>query len=105
MLESLCKGSPASSSHDEAKAETQTKEVKPTMETVEQMKSQLYQCQKLGFQPGTIICPKESEEIVLLRIKSMDDETVKVAQTCDGHAISAPDIKLTELSWARAGLN
>ena len=67
------------------------------METVEQMKSQLYQCQKLGFQPGTIICPKESEEIVLLRIKSMDDETVKVAQTLDGHELVAPDIKLAML--------
>ena len=97
MVDALCKDAPASSSHEEAKAETKTPDVQPMMETVEQMKSQLYQCQKLGFQPEAIICPKESEEIVFLRIKSMDDETVKVTQTCDGHESVAPDIKLTDL--------
>ena len=76
MVDALCKDAPASSSHEEAKAETKTPDVQPMMETVEQMKSQLYQCQKLGFQPEATICPKESEEIVLLRIKSMGDETV-----------------------------
>ena len=68
-----------------------------TMETVEQMKSYLFQCQKMGFTVGSIICPKESDEITFLRIKSMNDDVVELSQMVDGHELAAPDIKLSDL--------
>ena len=88
------KSSSSSSSNtaNDGIAEAQNK-----METVEQMKSYLFQCQKLGYMVDVTICLKEADELMLFRIKSMTEDVVSVVQVRDGHELVAPDIKLSEL--------
>ena len=79
------KSSSSSSSNtaNDGSAEAQNK-----METVEQMKSYLFQCQKLGYTVDTNICLKEADELILFRIKSMTEDVVSVAvpsQPCSCH--------------------
>ena len=57
-----------SSSHGE-------KPPKPTskMQTVEEMKSELVQMKKLGFDIETYVIPKEGGELAIFRIVDMDE--------------------------------
>ena len=82
---------------DDHKEDSNNADKKSSMETIEQMKSEVYQLQKLGFQVGATICPKDADELVIFRITSISDETIKVVQTRDGHELVAPDIKLQDL--------
>ena len=81
-------GSPASQQEAGAKS---------SMETIEQMKSQLFQVQKLGFKVDAVITPKESEEMVHYRIKSMSETSVQTALSREGHELEGPEILLAEV--------
>ena len=59
-------GSKASAAGPNEAETTTTTHKMETMETVEQMKSLLYQCQKLGFKPDAIIAPKEHDVMIFL---------------------------------------
>ena len=88
---------PAADTSEEHKDDTNDADKNSSMETIEHMKSEVYQLQKLGFQVGATICPKDADELVINRITSINEETVKVVQIRDGHEFLAPDIKLQDL--------
>lgn len=99
LLENFSGGSdlPPSAPSEDKQISKQKTDANSAMETIEQMKSQVFQLKKLGFVEDAIICPKESEEMVFYRITEMTESIAKVVQTRDGYESVAPDIKLADL--------
>lgn len=67
------------------------------METIEEMKSKQFQVRKLGFVEDAIVAPKDVDIVTFLRISKMEDETVKLVLTSEGHDVETQEIGLDTL--------
>ena len=66
-------------------------------ETVEQLKSKTHQAMKLGFTKGAFIAPKNSDEIQIWRIDTVDDDKCTCTQQEEGRGTIKKNIKFDTL--------
>ena len=71
---------------------------KQAMETVEEMKSEVFQLRKCGFVENAIVVTKDSDVVALYRIDYVGNVAAHLVEVSDGHEGCKVEVKLETLA-------